>query len=306
MRVMGGNSGGGPGLVLRLLGPVEIGRSGGVMAPVPQPRLRVLLALLGVAAGRVVSSEALVEGLWGEEWSPGRELNLHSQVSALRRRLEQVEPGGGGARLIRAGAGYRLGLGPGELDVEVFGTLAARGRDAARSGDAAAARELFEAALGLWRGAALGDAAPLCARLAGEAHRLEELRLAVAEERAECDLTLGRHAEVAGDLAGLVAEFPLRERLAVLLMIALYRCGRRGEALAVFDTARRVLADQLGLDPGPDLAALQARVLADDAALSAPAPARDAAGPGGARPPEAASAGVVPRQLPAGTGCCRG
>jgi len=90
MRVMGGDSGGGPGLVLRLLGPVEIGRSGGVMAPVPQPRLRVLLALLGVAAGRVVSAEALVDGVWGEEWSPGRELNLHSQVSALRRRLART------------------------------------------------------------------------------------------------------------------------------------------------------------------------------------------------------------------------
>lgn len=302
MRFMGGNSGGGPGLVLALLGPVEIGRSGGVMGPVPQPRQRVLLALLGVAAGRVVSSEALVEGLWGEEWSPGRELNLHSQVSGLRRRLEQVEPGGGGARLTRAGPGYRLGLGPGELDVEVFGTLAARGRDAARTGDAAAARELFEAALGLWRGAALGDAAPLCRRLAGEARRLEELRLAVAEERAECDLALGRHGEVAGELAVLVAEFPLRERLAALLMIAMYRCGRRGEALAVFDDARRVLAGQLGLDPGPELAALQARVLADDPALSAPTPALHAAAPGGARPPEVASSEVVPRQLPAGTG----
>src|SRR5258706_411228 len=161
--------------------------------------------------------------------------------------------GRGGARLTGAGAGYRLGLGPGELDVAVFGTLAARGRDAARSGDAAAARELFETALGLWRGAALGDAAPLCARLAGEAHRLEELRLAVAQERAECDLTLGRHGEVAGDLAGLVAEFPLRERLAVLLMIALYRCGRRGGALAGFDTARRGLGEPPGPGPGAPL-----------------------------------------------------
>src|SRR5260221_5660312 len=186
------------------------------------------------------------------------------------------------------GAGSRLRLGPGAVDVTVFGTLAARGRDAARAGDAAAARELFEAALGLWRGAALGDAAPLCARLAGEAHRLEELRLAVAEERVECDLTLGRHAEVAGDLAGLVAEFPLRERLAVLLMIALYRCGRRGEALAVFDTARRVLGDQLGLDPGPGLAALAPGGTAGDRGVCAPGPAPGSAGPRGEKTPEAA------------------
>ena len=267
----------------------------------PQPRLRVLLGLLGAAAGRVVSAETLVEGLWGEEWSPGRELNLHGHVSALRRRLEQVEPGRGGARLTRVGAGYRLGLGPGELDAVVFGDLAARGRAAARAGDAAAARELFEAALGLWRGAALDDAAPLCPRLAGEARRLEELRLAIAEERVECDLALGRHAEVAIELAAMVREFPLRERLAELLMTALYRCGRRGEALAVFDAARRVLAEQLGLDPGPALAALQARMLADDPSLAAPAQARTAV-PGGARPPEAAAARVVPRQLPAGAG----
>jgi Bacterial transcriptional activator domain len=119
--------------------------------------------------------------------------------------------------------------------------------------------------------AALADAAPLCPRLAGEAARLEEARLAVTEERIGCDLALGRHGEVAGELAGLVAEFPLRERVAALLMTALYRCGRRGEALAVYDGARRVLAEQLGLDPGPELSGLQAGVLTDDPALAAPA-----------------------------------
>jgi DNA-binding SARP family transcriptional activator len=281
-------------VLVGLLGPVEIGPAGGMMAPVAQPRLRVLLSLLSVAAGRVVTTESLVDGLWGEEWSPGREKNLHSQVSALRRRLEQSEPGGG-ARLARAGTGYRLVLGPGELDVTMFRDLAGRGREAARAGDVAAARELLGQALGIWRGAALADAAPLCARLAGEAARLEDARYAAMEERAGCDLALGRHAEVAGELAGLAAQFPLRERLAALLMTALYRCGRRGEALAVHETARRVLADQLGLDPGPELARLQAQVLADDPALAAPAP------PGGTAPP-ATGAWVVPRQLPAGAG----
>src|SRR5690349_17007519 len=277
-------------VMVGLLGPVEIGPAGGVMAPVAQPRLRVLLGLLSVVAGRLVTAESLVDGLWGEEWSPGREKNLHSQVSALRRRLEQAEPGGGG-RLARTGAGYRLVLGPGELDVAVFQDLAGRGREAARAGDAAVARELLGQALGVWRGAALADAAPLCSRLAGEAARLEEARAAVVEERVECDLALGRHAEVVGELAGLVAQFPLRERLAALLMTALYRCGRRGEALAVYDTARRVLAEALGLDPGPELAGLQARVLADDPALAAPVLA-----------PMCAGAGIVPRQLPAGVG----
>ena len=282
-------------MAVELLGPVEMGPAGGVMTPVAQLRLRVLLGLLGVAEGRVVTAEALVDGVWGEEWSPGRERNLHALVYQLRRRLAGLESGGG-ARLTRVGAGYRLALGAGELDVAAFRDLAGRGREAARAGDAAGARELFGQALGLWRGAALADTAPLCARLAGEAGRLEEARLAVVEERIGCDLALGRHGEVAGELAGLVTEFPLRERLAALLMTALYRCGRRGEALAVYDTTRGVLTVELGLDPGPELAGLQAKVLADDPALAAPAAT------GGAAPPHAAGVGVVPRQLPAGAG----
>jgi DNA-binding CsgD family transcriptional regulator len=161
---------------------------------------------------------------------------------------------------------------------------------------------LFGQALGLWRGEALADAAPLCPRLAGEAAALEEARLAVVEERIGCDLGLGRHGEVAGELAGLVARFPLRERLACFLMTALYRCGRRGEALAVFDSARRVLAGELGLDPGPELAGLQARVLADDLTLAAPAVAPMALSPAAsqgdaAHPKDVAPTVVVPRQL---------
>jgi predicted ATPase/DNA-binding SARP family transcriptional activator len=286
-------------LMVALLGPVELGPAGGVMAPVAQPRLRVLLGLLAVAAGRVVSAEALVDGLWGEQWSPRREQNLHALVYQLRRRLAGLEPGAGpgrgASRLVRAGAGYRLAMGPGELDVAVFTESARRGRAAARAGDAAAARELLGQALGLWRGAALADAVPSCPRLAGEAARLEEARLAVIEQRIECDLALGQHAEVVEELAGLVAGFPLRERLAALLMTALYRSGRRGEALAVYDRSRRVLAAELGLDPGPELAGLQAKVLTDDPALAAPAvPGRLASAAAAMAATE-----VVPRQLPA-------
>src|SRR6516164_9188902 len=107
-------------LAVALLGPVEAGPAGGVLAGVSQPRLRVLLGLLGVADGRVVTAEALVNGVWGEDWSPAREKNLHALVYQLRRRLEQAEPGRGRGRLARVGAGYRLVLGPGELDVAVF------------------------------------------------------------------------------------------------------------------------------------------------------------------------------------------
>lgn len=286
-------------LMVGLLGPVQVGPAGGVLAGLPQPQLRVLLALLGVAVGQVVSTEALVDGLWGEQWSTRRERNLHALVYQLRRLLAAQEPGRDGPRLVRAGGGYRIVLGPGELDAAVFQALAGRGREAARAGDTAAARELFGQALGWWRGAALADAAPVCPRLAGEAGRLEELRLAVVEERLECDLAMGRHAEVAAELSGLVGEFPLRERLAGLMMTALYRCGRRGEALAAYDRTRRVLAEELGLDPGPELTGLQAKVLADDPALATPAVA-PAAAPG---PPQTGAAEVVvPRQLPAGAG----
>src|SRR5689334_8202626 len=146
MPVMGGELAGAR-VMVGLLGPVELGPAGGVMAPVPQPQLRVLLGLLGVAASRVVTAEALVDGVWGEQWSPRREQNLHALVYQLRRRLAGLEPGTGpgrgGSRLVRAGAGYRLAVGPGELDVAVFTELAGRGQASVRAGDAAAARELL-------------------------------------------------------------------------------------------------------------------------------------------------------------------
>ena len=172
--------------MVALLGPVEIGPAGGVMTPVAQPRLRVLLGLLGVAAGRMVTAEALVDGVWGEEWSPGREKNLHALVYQLRRRLAALEPGRAAARLARAGAGYRLVLGPGELDVDGVPGPGGAGPGGGAGRGRGGARELFGQALGLWRGAALADAAPLCPRLAGEAARLEEARLAVTEERVGC------------------------------------------------------------------------------------------------------------------------
>ena len=212
--------------------------------------LRVLVAMLGVMAGRVVPDEALVDGLWGEDWSRERERNLHTHVSALRRRLAAAEPGRGGSRVVRSGGGYRLVLAETEVDAGWFQSLAGQGRQAARAGEVAAAAGLFAQALGLWRGAALADVVGLCPRLAGDAATLEELRAGVVEERVACDLALGRHGEVAGKGTGLVAEFPLRERLAGQVMVALYRCGRRGEALALFDSTRRVLGGELGLIPG--------------------------------------------------------
>jgi DNA-binding SARP family transcriptional activator len=291
MRAMDGGPGAGAtgrGLVIGLLGSVEVVSPSGTLVGIAQPMLRILVAMLGVASGRVVTDEALVDGLWGEEWSRHRERNLHTHVSALRRRLEAAEPGRGRARLMRSGGGYRLVLNETELDAALFRSLAARGRAAAQAGDATGAVGFFSTALGLWRGAALADVTELCPRLAGDAVGLDEQRARVLEERIECDLTLGRHGEVAAEGPGLITEFPWRERLAGQLMVALWRCGRRGEALAVFDTTRRMLAQELGLDPGPELVQLHAKVLADDPALA------------GVLSATVHLPRVIPRQLPAG------
>jgi len=286
-----------------LLGPVEMRAANGQLTGIAQPMLRMLVAVLAIASGRVVSDEALVDALWGEEWSRERERNLHTHVSALRRLLAAAEPGRDTSRLQRSGGGYRLDLSSAEVDAGLFQSRAARGRSAASDGDMTAAATCFAEALALWRGPALADVAGICPRLAGDAASLEDLRTAVLEERVECDLALGRHAEVAAEGPGLVARFPLRERLAGQVMVALWRAGRRGEALSLFDSARRTLAAELGIDPGPELARLHAKVLADDPSLAAPAPRQAAAR---AEPTTAdgdagrASSGPVPRQLPAG------
>jgi len=216
-----------------------------------------------------VSVRVLIDGLWGAGASPEREKNLHSRISALRRLFEEAEPGRGGSRVVRSGDGYLLRLDPGCLDVQEFTALAERARGMARAGDPAGAAGLFREALALWRGPALEDAAPWCSWLAGEAARLEEARAAVAEERIECDLALGGHGEAVTEIAWLAEAFPLRERLAGQLMVALWRCGRRGDALAAYDRTRRALAAELGLDPGQELRRLHAQLLADDPSLAA-------------------------------------
>jgi DNA-binding SARP family transcriptional activator/tetratricopeptide (TPR) repeat protein len=304
----GGVAVAGRGLVVGLLGPVEVVSAGGGLVGVAQPMLRKLVAMLAVMAGRVVPDEALVDALWEEEWSREREQNLQTHVYALRRLLAAAEPGAR-SRVVRSGGGYRLVLANDEVDAGLFQSLAARGRQAARAGETATAAGLFAQALGLWRGAALADVVGVCPRLAGDAAGLEELRAGVVEERVECALMLGQHGEVATEGPGLVVEFPLRERLAGQVMVALWRCGRRGEALAVFDAARQVLARELGLDPGPELAHIHARVLGDDPSLALAEPD----GPQRGIPAAEAARGrpgdegmprevAVPRQLPAGVG----
>ncbi|MBT2224761.1 BTAD domain-containing putative transcriptional regulator [Nonomuraea sp. NEAU-A123] len=224
------------------------------------PRLRALLALLLLDAGRIVTGERLIDGLYGEQ--PGAVNALQSQVSRLRRGL------GSDAPVEFHPAGYRLAVDPAEVDALVFERLAAEGRAAGSAEERAA---VLGRALGLWRGPALADVrdAPFAAT---QVTRLEELRLDVTEERIEAELALGRHRELVPELQGLVAAHPVRERLRGQLMRALYGSGRQSEALAAFEAARSTLAEELGVDPSPELAAVHLAVLRGELSVS-PVPA---------------------------------
>ncbi|SDM84563.1 BTAD domain-containing putative transcriptional regulator [Allokutzneria albata] len=240
-----------------LLGPLAVWTSDGHPVRVPEPKVRALLAALLVHEGRVVSADRLVEDLWGER-QPGNPLNaLQTKVSQLRGTL-------GRDVVLRAAPGYRIRAG--SVDVEEFRALTARARAA---GDPRERAELFASALALWRGPALADFAdePFAAP---SIQRLEEERLAAQEDWADARLALGEHGAVIGELGGLVARHPLRERLRALHIRALYRAGRQSEALAGYTELRDRLADELGLDPGPELAALHQAVLEQAPGLSPP------------------------------------
>ncbi|HEY2639214.1 MAG TPA: BTAD domain-containing putative transcriptional regulator, partial [Streptosporangiaceae bacterium] len=254
-------------LVVGLLGPVDVHVSG-MAAGISQPGLKVLLAMLALSANHVVPVSTLVYALWQEDASRQREKNLHVQVHLLRRRLADLEPGRRTSRILTAPPGYLLSIGDGELDVESFASLARRGRVLAGADDPAAASEVFGQALALWRGPALGDVAHTSPRLEAEAAGLEEQRLAACEDKADADLAAGRHSYLAGYLPAMIAQFPLRERLRGQLMLALYRCGRQGDALSAYRDARQVLAHELGLDPGPQLQALHQQILTADPRLA--------------------------------------
>ena len=227
-----------------ILGPVQVVRDGRVLG-LGGPRRRAVLALLLVAGGRVVPVERLAEDLWGGCPPPGAAGTLRAHVSRLRTLLSPD------AMLVTQGGGYALA--PGQLDAARFERLAGTGREALEGGEAAAAARHLGEALGLWRGRALADVADV-EPLAREAARLEELRLLAVEGRVEADLALGRHAEVAGELEGLVAEYPVRERLWRLLVLAFYRSGRQADALAAYRQARGDAGRGAGHRAGPGAA----------------------------------------------------
>src|SRR5262245_837572 len=248
---------------VRLLGPLEVVGDDGTPVSVGGPRPRALLALLALRPGEVVSTDRLIDGIWGETPPASATGALQVHVHALRKAL-------GHDRVVTREPGYALRLEPGELDRERFESLVREADTELAGGRAARAAALLRQALGLWRGEALADLA-FVSFASVEAERLEETRLAAVERRIDADLALGRHGELVGELETLVARHPLRERFRAQLMLALYRSGRQAEALGAYQDARRTLVEELGIDPTAELRELEQAILRQDPALAAPA-----------------------------------
>src|SRR5688500_3962959 len=225
---------------------------------------RTLLAVLALRANEVVPADRLMAVLWPDGPPRSARARLHDQVFALRRVLRRGGPDAADCLVTRP-PGYCLQADPDRFDHLRFAALVRSGRRARANGDPAAAVEHLRTALALWRGPALGGIEGN--GLAGEAQRLQEARLAAAEDCVDAELARGAADEVIPELTALVDAHPLRERLRGQLMLALYRVGRQADALDVWQDTRRRLRDDLGLDPGPELAALRDRVLRNDESL---------------------------------------
>ncbi|MFU8854461.1 AfsR/SARP family transcriptional regulator [Micromonospora sp. SL1-18] len=240
-----------------VLGTVELQVAGRPATPLA-PAIRALLARLVLSAGRVVSADALTDALWGDQPPADATNALQLRVSKLRRAL--VTAGAGGGLLVTRAPGYQLAVAPDAVDAYRFERLLDRARDATTGDGPAAALVCFDEALRLWRGPVLADVGEAGWALA-EVARLAELRLGAVEDRLELLLEAGRQAEAVADLERLVVAHPLRERLHRLLMLALYRGGRQADAVTAYHALRHRLADELGIDPAPELQALAEAIL---------------------------------------------
>jgi DNA-binding SARP family transcriptional activator len=245
----------------RLLGPLEV-LDGGRALPVHGAKQRALLALLLLHANEVVSTDRLLDELWGDDQPASGLTALQVRVSQLRKAL-----GDDASRIETRAPGYVLRLDPGQLDLHRFSRLVAESEGLDPEQVAAKLSE----ALALWHGPPLADLAdePFARAAVG---RMEELRLATLERRIEADLALRRHGDLVGELETLVVEEPFRERLRAQLMLALYRSGRQAEALEAYQDARRSLVDGLGIEPSPALQALERSILQQDPSLELAGP----------------------------------
>lgn len=239
-------------LEVRILGPFEVVADGGPVAAGGRKQ-REVLAVLATRAGTAVSTDTLIDALWPEGSPPTAQATVQVYVSRLRKLL-------GSDAIVSEGGGYRLALDGYGLDAARFERLSAAAGESRRAGRLDDAEQAIGAALSLWRGAALVDFAyePWAQP---EIIRLEERRLACVEERFDLELAFGRHSEIAAELPSLVQEHPLRERLRGQLMLALYRSGRQGEALAAYQDARTTLVEELGIEPSRELQSLNRQIL---------------------------------------------
>lgn len=249
---------------IRVLGPVEIhDEAGGRRLAVSGLKRPALLATLVVRAGRTVSMDRLIQELWGDDPPANATNALQAHIMRLRRLIESAcgEPD----RIVTRSPGYSLRLRPGETDAEGF-TEQVRQARAIAGTDPERAVPMLRSALALWRGPAL-DGCVLGDICAAEATLLEENRLAALETLYDACLRTGRHEQIIGELEETAAAYPLRERIADQLMVALYRAGRQSEAIGVYDRVRRRLLQELGAEPGPSLRATMQAILAHSPAL---------------------------------------
>ncbi|MEV4685479.1 AfsR/SARP family transcriptional regulator [Streptomyces kurssanovii] len=247
-------------LYFSVLGPVRV-RRGGETLPPGSPQQRALLVALLLRDGRTATAHELIDAIWGEEPPSQALAAVRTYASRLRKALDPDT-------LVSESGGYALRIGRDALDLAVAQELAAEAYKANAAGDRTQARALLNKVLNLWDGEPLANVPGPYAE--NQRTRLVEWGLQLLETRLDIDLEVGRHAEAVSELTALTATHPLRERLRELLMLALYRSGRQAEALAVYADTRRLLADELGVDPRPELSSLQQRILRADAELARP------------------------------------
>jgi class 3 adenylate cyclase/tetratricopeptide (TPR) repeat protein/DNA-binding winged helix-turn-helix (wHTH) protein len=259
-------------LELRILGPLEAVVDA-AQVPLGGAKQRALLAILAIRANAVVSVDELIDSLWGDSPPRTAEHSIQVYVSELRKALRDYESADATDRIARRGAGYVLTIEADQIDATRFERRVEQARAALAAGDAAGAAAVLHEALSMWRGAPLSDFA-FDDFAQNEIARLNELCLSAIETRIEADLALGRHSALVPELQSLVAEHPLREGLREQLVLALYRAGRQADALQEIAAARAVLADELGLDPGPGLQRLETSILQHEPDIAPPEPTR--------------------------------
>lgn len=250
-------------LDVRVLGPIEV-EVGGEPLALGGPKQRAVLAMLVLEANRVVSVEQLIDGVWGPNAPDGATRSLQVYVSNLRKVLGAAPDA---IAIVNQSPGYRLEVDPERIDLNRAARLAEVGRALLSEGRAAAAAEPLEEAVALWRGPVVADLALEPFASGGALDRVDEDGLTLEEDRLEVALSMGRHAEALPEIQRLVDQQPLRERRWSLLMLALYRSDRQADALRTFGRARTLLLDELGIDPGPALRQMEARILSQDPAL---------------------------------------